>query len=537
MLPIGAATQGGSGDQEKQENTERSIKGLRWILVCISIYLSAFLYGLDTTIAADVQGSVIDTFGHIDQLAWLGAGFPLGSVAVILPVTDMYTHFNMKWVFVGSIVLFEVGSAICGAAPSMSALIVGRVIAGAGGTGIYIGDLNYFSSMTTPKERGFYITLIGFCWGIGAILGPVVGGAFSVSSATWRWAFYINLVIGAITAPVYLFYLPSIHPVEGVSVRSRIARLDFLGYVLGAGVWATFTIALVMAGGQWPWNDARTIAMFVVFGVVLVLYALQQYFAIFTTPESRSFPAYLITDRTQLLLYVATSANNSSLFIILYYIPIYFQFVQGDGALMAAVRLLPFVIIFVTINVLAGHLLSRVRMYMPFYVISGVLLTLGGSLLTAYLDPSTSTGVLYGLSVIIAAGTGLTTQLGYAIATLTVPVHAMGDAISLQNISQVGSYVFALVIAGQTFQSTAVANLNEVLAGLGFSQEDIVSAVAGAQSAVFKDLSGNLRDEAVAAITKAMQKSFILLPVAGGMLLVSSLLMKRERLFGQIVTA
>lgn len=530
-----------SGDREEQpdaaEDTVRHVTGLKWLLVCFAIYTTCFLYGLDTTVAADVQGSVIDTFGHIDQLSWLGAGFPLGSVAVILPLTDMYTSFNMKWTYFATMLIFEIGSTLCAAAPSMTTLIVGRVIAGAGGTGIYLGSLNYISSMTAPRERGFYVSLIGFHWGIGAILGPVVGGAFSVSAATWRWAFYINLVIGAITAPAFIMYLPSMHPVTGASIRARLANLDFVGYVLGAGVWTTFTLALIMAGGEWPWNDGRTIAMFVIFGVVLALYMVQQCFCIFTTPETRSFPVHLVADRTQLLLYIATSANNSSLFLILYYIPIYFQFVSGDGALMAAVRLLPFVTIFVALNLLAGHMLSRVRMYMPIYVASGVLLTVGGALLTVYLDPAYSAGIIYGLSVVVAAGTGPTTQLGYAIATLTVPAHDMGDAISLQNFSQVGSYVFALAIAGQVFQSLAVSNLEAALAGHGFSHEDVISAVAGAQSAVFRQLSGELRDAAVLAITEAIQKAFVLLPIAGGILILAGLLMKRERLFGEIITA
>jgi len=112
--------------------------------------------------------------------------------------------------FIASIILFEVGSAICGAAPSMNALIVGRAIAGIGGSGIFLGyvcfikqiantglthfasTLNYFSLCMTDRERGHYIAGIGVVWGMGAVLGPVVGGAFSTSSAAWRWAFYIN---------------------------------------------------------------------------------------------------------------------------------------------------------------------------------------------------------------------------------------------------------------------------------------------------------------------------------------------------------
>ncbi|KAK4068128.1 hypothetical protein Trihar35433_6688 [Trichoderma harzianum] len=524
-----------AGISEKTEEDVRPIKGFRWILVCVSLYITCFLYGLDTTIAADVQGSVVEALGHIEQLAWIGAGFPLGSVAVIVPLTAAFTNFNLKWTFIVTVIIFEVGSVLCGAAPNMNAMIIGRVIAGMGGTGIYLGCLNYFSSLTTPKERGTYITLIGFCWGIGAVLGPVVGGAFSVSSATWRWAFYINLVIGGALTPIYLFLLPPLHPVKGVSIRTRLLRLDFFGFVLGAAVWATFALALTMAGGQWPWNDGRTIAMFVVFGVLVIGYALQQRFCILTTPESRSFPIKLLFTRTHLLLYVAMSANSATMFVFLYFFPIYFQFVHNDTALEAAVRLLPYVIITVTFNLAAGRLLNKVKRYMPIYVISGVFLTIGGSFMVAYLKPSTSISVIYGLSVINAVGTGLTLQIGYAVASLVVDPKDIGDAISLQNFSQIGSNLISLVIAGQVFQSVAVRNLEKVLDGTSFSHKEIVDAVSGAQSTLFQQLSGELRDQAVNAITQAIQKALILLPVGGGVILLAALIMKRERLFGEIV--
>ena len=78
-------------------------------------------------------------FKEIDKLAWVGLGFPMASVAVILPLGRMYGMFNIKWLILTSIFLFELGSAICGAAPTSNALIVGRVIAGAGGSGMYLG--------------------------------------------------------------------------------------------------------------------------------------------------------------------------------------------------------------------------------------------------------------------------------------------------------------------------------------------------------------------------------------------------------------
>lgn len=521
-----------NGDVETKAEASpvRTISGLRWALVCTSLYISIFIYGLDTTIAADVQGSVVEAFGHVEQLAWIGAGFPLGSVSVILLSGVVYTTFNMQWAFVASLVVFEVGSAICGAAPSMSALIVGRVIAGAGGSGVFMGCLNYFSCLTTPEERGRYITGTGFFWGIGAVLGPVIGGSFVESSATWRWAFYINLIIGAAFGPVYLFALPSFHPVTDVSVLERVKKIDFIGLLLGAGVWVSFTMAFTMAGGQWPWNDGRTIATIVAFVVVLVIFAIQQIFSIFATPETRSFPIHLLRSRSQILLYIGTASNITSLFVIVYFIPIYFQFVHGDSALRAAIRLLPFVVITVCFNLGTGHLLSKIKYYMPIFVASGVFITLGSALLTAYLDPSTPSSYIYGFTIITAVGTGLTLQIGYVVATLKAPEH-MGDALALQNVSQLGGTVIALVIAGQVFQSAAIANLTNVLAATGYARVDIQSAVAGAQSRIFEEISGPLRNQAILAITQAMQRSLILVCVGGGVLTISGLLMKREKLF------
>jgi MFS family permease len=95
--------------------------------------------GLDTTIAADVQAQVFETLGHIESLPWVGLGFPMASVAVILLVGRAYALFNMKLMIIASLCVFEIGSAVCGAAPTSDALIVGRVVAGMGGAGMYLG--------------------------------------------------------------------------------------------------------------------------------------------------------------------------------------------------------------------------------------------------------------------------------------------------------------------------------------------------------------------------------------------------------------
>ncbi|KAJ5720935.1 uncharacterized protein N7483_008869 [Penicillium malachiteum] len=374
--------------------------------------------GTHATIAADVQSKVVE----------IGFGFPLGSVSVICVCDALYARFNMKWSYLESTLLFAAGSALYGAAPNMASLIVGRVIAGAGGSGLYMDCLNLFTSFTTPHERGVYIT-----------------GT-------------------AVFTPVTMICMPSINPGASTLLFNRLRRLDWVGFVLEAGTWMAFTMAFTMAGGKWLWNDWVT--MIVVF-VVLCHFT----------------------------------------FIIVHYIPIYFQFLHGDSALDAAVRLLPYIVVTVLLNLRAGSLVARVKYYKPVYCVSAVFIVLGGVLLTVYLKPDTNEGYIYGFTVLTGVGSGLTLQLSYAVASLRAPGQENG-ALCLQNIAQIGGSVIALVIAGQIYQTYARNGLTTVLAGTGYMSTDIQSIVAGAQSSLFEDLDAenNLKIAAITAITTAMQK-------------------------------
>jgi MFS family permease len=129
---------------------------------------------------------------------WLGVAFALASAATTLPWSKAYGTFSAKKLYIGSTALFMGASALCGGAPNINAFIVGRALAGIGGCGMYMGLLTLLSVTTTNSERPKYLSLTGFIWGIGTVLGPVVGGSLGDSSATWRWAFYLNLLVGAV---------------------------------------------------------------------------------------------------------------------------------------------------------------------------------------------------------------------------------------------------------------------------------------------------------------------------------------------------
>lgn len=113
-----------------KEVPPRNVHGWRWILVVMSILSSIFLFSLDNTIVADIQPAIVETFGDVGKLPWLSVGFLLGAASTNLIWGKLYTQFNSKWTYIGCVLFFEVGSAICGGANNMNTLIVGRTICG-----------------------------------------------------------------------------------------------------------------------------------------------------------------------------------------------------------------------------------------------------------------------------------------------------------------------------------------------------------------------------------------------------------------------
>ena len=172
--------------------------------------------------------------------------------------------------------MFEAGSAICGAANKMDVLIFGRAFAGLGGVGMYAGVMTLLSVFTTEHERPMYIGLTGVTWGLGTVLGPIIGGAFTVSSAGWRWSFYINLCVGAAMAPAWFFLLPRFDPRPGVPIMERFRKIDYVGTVLICGAYVSGVFAIDFGGSLYPWDSGRVIALFCVSGVLFITFGVSQ---------------------------------------------------------------------------------------------------------------------------------------------------------------------------------------------------------------------------------------------------------------------
>ncbi|RFU73858.1 major facilitator superfamily domain, general substrate transporter [Trichoderma arundinaceum] len=406
-------------------------KGVKWFLAYIAVITSVLLFALDATIVADIQPQIVQAFGNIDKLPWIGVAFSLGTIA-ILPQGKANGMFDVKWLFIASVIAFEVGSVLCGAAQNMSTVIVGRAISGIGGAGIYCGGLTYISVTTCERERPLYLSGIAVVWGLGSVLGPLIGGAFAQSSATWRWSFYINPVIAGILAPAFLFCMPSIVLTEAPFVQ-KLRNTDWLAIVIFCGGSICYTMAITFGGSVYPFHSASEIGLLVATGVLLLAFVGVTVFHPGISSSDKLYPSHFMRSLELNILQLQIFLSAGAMMTTIYYAPLLFQFTRGDGALEAGVRLLPLICMIVFFSVANGGIMPVHGYHMPWYVF-GNAMTLIGSALMYTSDAHTSTSRLYGYTALIGMGVGSFITAGFAVVQAQVPAHEVNNAVGFMSI-------------------------------------------------------------------------------------------------------
>ena len=377
-----------------------------------------------------------------------------------------------------------------------------------------------------PRSNGANSEMLG----IGAILGPVIGGSFAVNtSTTWRWAFYINLPLAGALAPSYVFLFPKFNPNPHMNNVRKLARLDWMGAFLNAAIFVLLVMALTFSGSSWAWSSPGSIVFWVLSGVSLIAFAVQQGFALFTSREMQLFPVHFLRSRTMVLLYLATAATSTAMGLCLYYTPLFFQFSRNDSALKAAVRLLPYIFPNVFGMMLSGALLPKLKWYAPWYTFSGILLLVAGCLQNQ-VTITTHTAAIYGFEVMTGFGAGMAFQIAYSVAASKLTGPDIARAIGFINVSQIGSMAIALAIAGTIFQNVGFNNLKSMLAGYGFPDAELKGALAGAESALATSKDPRVPQLLVEAVIKTIATDYILQIVGGALVVLTSLLMRWERI-------
>ena len=216
-------------------------------------------------------------------------------------------------------------------------------------------------------------------------MGPVIGGAFAQSSATWRWAFYINIFFAAFTAPWLILYLPNIDPAEDLSFKEKMARQDWLGIVIFMGGATCLSLSMTFGGTVYSWSSAPEITLWTLSGVLLIVFLLVTIYHPTVTLRDRLYPLHLMNQLELNLLELALFLASGCMVTTLYYTPLLFQFTRNDGPLKAGARLMPFLAGLIFLSILKGVLMPKTGYYMPWYV-AGTAMVLVGTALMSYIS-------------------------------------------------------------------------------------------------------------------------------------------------------
>ena len=335
-------------------------------------------------------------------------------------------------------------------------------------------------------------------------------------------------MIGGVFAPVYIFLLPSSDPRPNVPTKKRLAELDFVGTILATGAFCSGVMALSFGGVTYAWNSGRIIGLFVTSGVLFILFGVQQVMTIFTTEERRIFPVHFLRKRSLLILFAMTSTAGTCIFLPIFYIPIYFQFVRSDSALEAGIRLLPFVCLLVFFCMVNGAVMSKTGYYMPWYLAGGILAIIGSALMYTVTE-SSSTSRIYGYSVILAIGTGGFVQASFSVAQAKVKPHEISLSVGFITCAQISGVTIAIAIANSIFLNQSTRQISQILPNVPLAT--VQSAIQGSGSAFFSSLAPETKALVLHAIVRSIGNVYILSMTAGTLTVLLSLLMKREKLF------
>lgn len=406
----------------------------------------------------------------------------------------IYTFYPPKWIFLCSIGIFEVGSAVCGAAPSSTSFIVGRAIAGLGSCGIFSGAIVIIVDNVEMQKRPMYIGFMGAMFGISSVVAPLLGGAFT-DKVSWRWCFYINLPIGAVAVLIIIFLLkttPPPNPNQASGIRERISQLDPLGTVCFLPGIICLLLALQWGGSTYAWNNGRIIALFVVFGVLLIAFVAVQIWK----GDTATVPPRLIKQRSVAAGLFYSMCVGASMMSVIYYLPVWFQAIKNATAVKSGIMNIPLVLSLVIGSIIAGTCISRIGYYTPFMLLSTTLMSIGAGLLTTF---QTTTGheKWIGYQVLYGFGLGLGMQQASVAAQTVLSRKDVPTGASLMQFgSAFGGSVFVSV-AQNIFTNRLIKDLVKALPQSGM---DIVGTVVNTGAT---ELNGTIDHRFLPTVLKA----------------------------------
>nr|WP_312892666.1 MDR family MFS transporter [Allostreptomyces psammosilenae] len=417
-----------------------------------SLMLAMLLAALDQTIVSTALPTIASELGGLEHLSWVVTAYLLASTVATPLWGKLGDMYGRKRFFQAAIVIFLIGSALCGIAGSMPELIAFRALQGLGGGGLMVLTQAIIGDVVPPRDRGRYQGLFGAVFGVSSVLGPLLGGLF-VDHLSWRWVFYVNLPLGAAA----LLAIAVVLSPRGGPVRHRI---DYAGTVLLAAIATCLVLVASLGGSTWAWGSAQVVGL-------LVLAALLT--AVFVPVERRApepvLPLKMFRLRVFTVCALISFVVGFAMFGALTFIPTFLQVVDGVSPTMSGVHMLPMVLGMLLTSIGSGQIISRTGRYRLFPII-GTAVTAGALLLLSTMDETTGawTRSLYFLA--LGLGLGLVMQVLVVAVQNVVDYRDLGTATSGVTFFRSIGASFGTAVFGAIFASRLTDHLADALRGV-----------------------------------------------------------------------
>lgn len=469
--------------------------------IMITLYCGLFLVALDRTILATAIPIITDEFHSLGDVGWYGSAYMLTACATQLVVGRLYTFYNQKTVYLVSLFFFEVGSAVCGAAPNSVAFIIGRAIAGLGSAGMFIGSVLLMIPIVPLRKRPVLQGIAGSIFGISSVVGPLLGGAFT-DHVTWRWCFYINLPVGGIQAIVVLFTIKQTAPPSNAALglKSKLIQLDPLGNLFFVPGIVCLLLALQWGGSTYAWSNARIIALLVLAIILVTAFIVVQ---VWNRNNTATVPLRVIKQRTVAGAFWFTFCTSAAMLAMVYYLPIWFQAIKGVDAVSSGLMLLPLILGLVIASIISGVLVSRLGYYTPNLIACSIIAPIGAGLLTT-LKTTSGRSEWIGYQVMFGMGLGLGMMQANMAVQCVLPKADIPIGTTINSFAQqLGGAVFVSVCQN-IFANDLVRGVRRLAPGI--SPKAIVSTGATDLRNV---LSADELSNVLNAYNGALVKAFI----------------------------
>ncbi|KAJ5163159.1 Major facilitator superfamily domain general substrate transporter [Penicillium coprophilum] len=470
-VPEANSLSAGDSDSQADDARDYELTGIPLVLVMTGLGLSIFLMSLDSSIIATAIPRITSQFNSTGDIGWYGSAYSFAMCALQPVAGKLFSSFAMKSMFLGCLAVFELGSLLCALAVNSPMLIVGRAIAGIGAAGCFTGAFCIVAVSIPLIKRPFYIGILQSTFGIATIIGPVLGGVFT-EHATWRWCFWINLPIGAITiiSLVFFFKPPTRDLTKAPSVLRRLQNLDLLGASLFAPAIIMIFLALQWGGTEHAWKSANIIGLFIGGAGLGLVFALWQ----IRRGDDAMIPPRLITERTMFFSCFSEFFAMGAVYISIYYLPEWFQVIKNASPTKSGVMYLPLALSDVLSATLTGASLKYLGYPNPYMLLGTGLMSIATGLFSTF-SLSTPHQQWIPFQVLQGLGVGMTLSMPYVATQTVLKPEDIPVGTSLLQCFQFFGASVNLAIAEAIFENKLVSHL-ESWGFEGHEIENILSA-------------------------------------------------------------